>query len=253
MLSGEGNDNERTWSRSTYTDPRQIWSAFEVPGALSEPIGVFANQPNPHAEKSRALWRSFRWLAGLVIVLLAYRMITGARGTVFSEQFTYQPGVPESSFVTKPFQLTGDGTVDVQVTTGRNNAWLGFDVALINLETGEAHNTSTEVSYYAGVEGGESWSEGSTKATMALPRLPAGQYYLRVEPEGAPDGPNVPYRILVRRDVPKASPYLLALALLLVRPIWVWFRKVGFETRRNAESDYGSSSGDDDSSESDDD
>ena len=103
MLSSEGTDDERTWSLGTYTDPRQIWEAFQLPGTPPEPIGVFANQPNPYAEKSRALWRAFRWLAGLVIVLLLYRMITGANATVFSEQFTYQPGVPESSFVTEPF------------------------------------------------------------------------------------------------------------------------------------------------------
>ena len=87
---------------------------------------------------------------------------------------------------------------------------------------------------------------------MALPRLPAGQYYLRVEPEGPPNGPSVPYRILVRRDVPDYFPYLLALVLLTIRPVWIWFRKVGFEGRRNAESDYASSSDDDDDDDDDD-
>jgi hypothetical protein len=38
-----------------------------------------------------------------------------------------------------------------------------------------------------------------------------------------------------------------------LRPIWVWFRKAGFEARRNAESDYAPSTSDDDDDDDDDD
>ena len=254
MLSSEGTDYERTWSRGTYTDPKEIWKAFGLPALPEAPVGVFANQPNPYDEKSRALWSAFRWLSLLVVVLMLYRLMTASGATIFAHDFRYQPGLPESSFVTEPFVLQDDGTVEVKIATALSNSWLGFDLALINLETGDAHNTDSEVSFYSGVEGGESWSEGNTSATLSLPRLPAGQYYMRVEPEGPPNGPQVPYKIVVRRDVADPFPYLLALAVLMLRPIWVWFKKAGFEARRNAESDYApSSSGDDDDDDDDDD
>jgi DNA-directed RNA polymerase subunit RPC12/RpoP len=246
MLSGEGTENERTWSRGTYTDPRQIWKAFNLPALPPAPTGVFANQPNPYAERSRALWSAFRWLSLLVVVLMLYRLLTASGATIFAKDFRYQPGLPESSFVTEPFTLQSDGTVEVKVATSLSNSWLGFDLALINLDTGDAHNTDSEISFYSGVEGGERWSEGSTSATLSLPRLPAGQYYIRVEPEGPPNGPQVPYKIIVRRDVADPVPYLLALVLLTLPPIWVWFRKAGFEARRNAESDYAPSGANDD-------
>lgn len=246
MLSGEGTAQERTWSRGVYTDPTQIWQAFQLPGSPPAPEGVFANQPNPHAEKSRVLWRAFRWLAGLLFLLMLGRLATGANEDVFTGVYTYVPGQAESSFVTPTFTMKGPGTVDVRIAAGITNSWLGYDVALIDLDTGEARNVDAEISYYSGVEGGESWTEGSTSALMTLPRLPAGQYYLRVEPEGPPTSPSVPYTITVRRDVPDPTPYLLGIVLLMIRPIWVWFRMRAFELKRDAESDYASSGSDDD-------
>ncbi|BCS31794.1 hypothetical protein TBR22_A09980 [Luteitalea sp. TBR-22] len=245
MLSAEGTAQERTWSRGVYTDPKQIWQAFQVPGDPPVPEGVFANQPNPYVEKSRALWRAFRWLAGLLLVLMLWRLISGGSEQVFSGGYTYVPGQPESSFVTPTFTLKSAGTVDVKILTSITNSWIGFDVALVNLDTGEAQNVDAEIGYYAGVEGGESWTEGSRSALMTLPRMPAGQYYLRVEPEG-PAGVTVPYTISVRRDVPDPTPYLLGIVLLLIRPLWIWFRKNIFEHKRDQESDYASSGSDDD-------
>jgi hypothetical protein len=83
--------------------------------------------------------------------------------------------------------------------------------------------------------------------------MPAGQYYLRVEPEGPPNGPAVTYAIKVRHDVASMWPYLIAFVLLLIRPLWVWLRKVSFELAREQEGDYASSSGSDDDDDDDDD
>jgi hypothetical protein len=264
MLSSEGTDAERTWSLGQYTSPATVKAAFPMPVAPPDPIGVFASQPNPYTEKSSALWRAFRWLLLLTVVLFAYRQITADREVVFRTGYTYLPGAAESSFVTPPFRMKAPGTVDIRITTSLANSWLGFDLAMIDLASGEAYNVGTEVSYYAGVEDGESWAEGSTSSLTSLPRLPAGEYYLRVEPEGPANGPAVPYTITVRRDVPALWPYLVALLVLPLRPLWVWFRKVGFEASRDAEGDYGASDSsedsggsgdddDDDSSSSDDD
>ena len=69
--------------------------------------------------------------------------------------------------------------------------------------------------------------------------MPAGQYYLRVEPEGDTGGLPVGYARQVRRDVPTLLPYGVAFALLLVPPILVSKRAAAFELRRMQESDYG--------------
>jgi hypothetical protein len=58
--------------------------------------------------------------------------------------------------------------------------------------------------------------------------------------------PFLEYRLVVRRDVPTLSPYLICLALLALPPILVALRAWGMESARWKESDYAPSSDDDD-------
>ncbi len=246
MLSGEGTAKERTWSLGHYTPPGTVWKAFDLPDAPPEPVGIFANQPNPRAGRVWPMVRTFLALAGLLVLLAIVRLVTADRERVFSGNYTFRPTVPESAFVTDPFTLSEAGTVQLQLGARVSNSWLGFDLALINMSTGDAFNVEDEISFYNGVEGGEAWSEGSTTASKLLRSVPAGQYYLRVDPEGPVNGPEVPFSIRVRRDVPSLLPYVLGLLLLCIPPIVSAVRWASFEGRRMQESDYGSSDDEDD-------
>jgi hypothetical protein len=96
---------------------------------------------------------------------------------------------------------------------------------------------SRDLGYYSGVEDGESWSEGSRTTSIRLPTVPAGQYYLRIDPE-SPAATR--YAISVRRDVPMVVPYGIVFLLLLVPPILMTIRPMNFEYKRWQESDYAS-------------
>ena len=54
---------------------------------------------------------------------------------------------------------------------------------------------------------------------------------------------TVGYDIQVRRDVPSMSYFLIAALLLLVPPVFLAFRSMGFEQARWRESDHPPSSG----------
>lgn len=264
MLSSEGTEAERTWSLGEYTAGAKIWKAFDLPGTPPAPIGVFANQPNPHNGGAAAGCTVFVVLLGLLVLLMGWRAMTADRERVFSQQYTWQPGVAEQSFVTPTFTLRDSGTLSIDLSAAVSNSWLGLDLALVNLDTGTAYNVAQSVEYYFGTEGGEAWTEGSRQASVFLREVPAGQYYLRVEPEGPAPIPAlagraapavqraVAYGITVTRDVPSYLPYLLAIVVLLFLPAIAGWRAVSFESRRDAEGDYGSSSSGDDEEEDED-
>jgi hypothetical protein len=71
---------------------------------------------------------------------------------------------------------------------------------------------------------------------VTIPSVPAGNYYLLVEPEGAIT--SVPYTINVYRDVPDWGLFFAALAALATIPIVAWLLQARFEHSRWAESDY---------------
>jgi hypothetical protein len=201
---------------------------------------------------------AFLVLAAALAVLLVGRYTTAAREPVFDHAYTYTPPAPgqtpaqvEPAFVTDPFPLSSDGNVEINLTTSVSNAWIGWDLALINVDSGAAYNVAREVEFYSGTDSEGAWTEGSRNTRLVLPRLAAGQYYLRVEPESDSRVP-VRYAIHLRRDVPTLLPYAVAFGLLLVPPAWLLIRTMSFEHARMQESDYaGGDSGDDDDEEDD--
>jgi hypothetical protein len=128
--------------------------------------------------------------------------------------------------------------VEVNTSTDLNNRWMYLNYALINEETGQAFDFSREVSYYHGYDSDGAWSEGNANDSVAVPKVPPGRYYLRVEPEGDPGYGVTYYTINLKRDVPQYSLYALAFGVLLLPAILLTWRTLSFEHMRWSESDH---------------
>jgi hypothetical protein len=248
LLSAEREVDDTTWSLGTYTPGADIWRAFDLPGSAPDAQGVFANQPSPYAGQPGRIWRLFAAFAALLVLVLLYRAVFAAREPVFNGGYTFYPGSGEASFVTPEFVIArGPNNMAVDIETDVANTWTYFNLALIDTGTGEAFDFGEEVSYYFGRDSDGTWTEGSKRGSVMLPQVPAGRYYLRVEPE-TDAGLRTPvhYTIRLRRDVPIYWPYLVAFGLLAIPPVLVSIRAMAFEGRRWAESDEGGSSQADD-------
>jgi hypothetical protein len=179
-------------------------------------------------------------------------LATAREKVSFAQAFTYDPrAIQDTSFVTPVFELDGrPSAVRVETTTDVDNQWVGVGYALVNDDTGQTYEFAREVSYYHGVDQGESWSEGSRLDGVTLPRIPSGRYFLRVEPEGDRTGRPVRYRVRVIRDAPTSIWFLAALVLIVIPPVASTWRSATFERQRWAESDHApagsSDDGDDD-------
>jgi len=79
---------------------------------------------------------------------------------------------------------------------------------------------------------------GKANDSVAIPKVPPGRYYLRVEPEGDPGYGMTYYTVTVKRDVPQYSFYAIALGALLLPAILLTWRSLSFEHLRWAESDH---------------
>jgi hypothetical protein len=77
-------------------------------------------------------------------------------------------------------------------------------------------------------------------ATVVVPSVPPGQYYLRIEPEADTVHPPITYTVEVRRDVPVTSFYGIGFLALLIPAILITWRSASFEKSRWSESDHSS-------------
>jgi hypothetical protein len=240
MLSGEMTaDKEATWSIGEYVSGADIWSSLALPGAPPAREGVFANQPSPFGGRSGRMWRTAALLAALATLIWVAHLVTAREQVEFAQTFTYDPrGVQDTSFVTPLFELDGrPSAVRVETFAEVDNEWMGVGYALVNDDTGQSYEFAREVSYYHGVDEGESWLEGSRTDDVTLSRIPSGRYFLRIEPEGDRTGRPVRYQVRVIRDVATSIWFLAALALIAIPPIASTWRSAAFERQRWAESD----------------
>jgi hypothetical protein len=245
MLSSETTDHETTWSLGEYITGRQVWDAFKLPGYPPAPVGVYENQPSPYGGNVKAIWAVCGALLAALVALAVFFAGFSRREEVFSHSYTFGGGASEPSFVTDIFELKGrTSNVEVSTQTDLSNNWAYFNYALINADTGQGFDFGREVSYYFGQDSDGAWTEGGKNDTATIPAVPAGRYYLRVEPEMDPKLLGVAYTITVRRDVPSVSFFLIAALLLVAPPVLLAFRSMGFEQARWRESDHAPGGGD---------
>lgn len=257
-LSSESTENEVTWSSGEYVDAKELWTAFQVPGAPRPPIGIYSNQPGPVVTPQGRPWKLFFFFSLVLLGMMIVFAFRARRETALEQTFTYQPVTTgEKSFVTPPFELHGtSANVRVEVRGELNNALLFLGMALINEETGQAFDFGRQISMYHGIEDGSSWVEDEQSDSTTLPSIPGGRYYLRVDPEveiaavtpGLPpasaqrSGP-IRYTVKLIRDVPFYLRYFLGVLLLLIPLPFLGRKGNAFENRRWAESDYGAPPG----------
>ena len=240
MLSKEVTEDETTWSIGSYTDPRRIWEAFALPGAPPAPVGVFENQPDDYAPAAKDFAKLFGVFAVLLLLLLVGREATAANKSLFTGAYRFRPpGSDTGAFVTDVFPITGrTSNVEVKIRADVRNSWAYFNLSLINDQTGKAVDFGREVSYYYGTDADGYWDEGKPDDRSFLPAVPAGNYFLRVQPEGPLGGALTSYTITLNRDVARYSWFLIALGLLAIVPCVIGFRAWAFEVHRWRESDH---------------
>jgi hypothetical protein len=240
VISSENTSGEVTWSMGEYLSGKDVWKAFRLPGNPPEAIGVYENQPSPLSADTRNIWVTFAaFLVVLVVMMIGFDLIARNQ-QVFTGYYKYNANQRgEASFVTDDFEVKGHtSNVEVTTSTDLNNRWIYLNYALINEDTGQAFDFGREVSYYHGYDSDGSWSEGSANDHVAIPRVPPGRYYLRVEPEGDPGYGVTYYTVIVKRDVPQYIFYAIALGALLLPAILLTWRSLSFEHLRWAESDH---------------
>ena len=237
ILSMERSETEVTWSVGEYIEPETLWTAFQLKTSIPAKIGIAPNQPSRLVALTPQLWK--RWMMFFLVLVLIQGLflLASANKLVFQDVFAFHLADREKAKVTPVFELTGrPSNVVIRSKATVDNSWIYLNLALINEETGNGYDFGREISYYHGRDGGESWSEGSPSDEAVLPSVPAGRYYLRIEPEA--EASSINYSIRVYRDVPNWTFFFLALGGLLLYPVFYWWRRRTFEYHRWLESDH---------------
>lgn len=236
---------EINWSLGTYVTVPQIEKAFSVSG-LPRPSSIAPNQPYKH------WWVYKYWIAFIFLLLLVAMgtfVISGSSREVFSQSVTF-PALPNADgtqvFFSEPFELAGRRNIRIVGESPVQNSWVYLEGDLINDETGVVQSFPIEISYYQGVEDGESWSEGGQRDSAYTSSMPAGRYVLRLEGQWERWQQPAAVSIKIEQNVTHGINLLLALIVLSIGPIAMGIYHIGFERRRWSESMFTETGSDDD-------
>jgi hypothetical protein len=227
---------EINWSLGTYLPRKQVEKIFGVEG-LPSSSKVAPNQPFLQ-KKIYKYWGLLLLACVLLGILL---MVSGSRQMVFQQSYNLDPvKTAEETQVrfSDPFDLKARQNIKITVRAPVDNSWLYVEGDLIDEATGLVQAFSTPVEYYRGVDGGESWSEGSQSSDVHLSALPAGKYTLRVEAQWEKWQQPISMTVSVEQGYPRFAHLVMALVLLSIVPILVAFYHYSFEKRRWEDSDY---------------
>lgn len=247
MLSLEQGQGEINWSVGVYVPRREVEKAFGISG-LAKPRNVAPNQP---------FEGSFYYTWGLIPILLLFIFavfmipLSGFSTVVLSENFTLQPTSPSAVtanpalpappakpqvIFSKPFELEPYRNVRISAIAPVSNSAVDLEIDLINEQNATVESLVIPISFYSGVEGGESWSEGGRDNDATLSSLPAGKYTLRVE--GTTEGVKQPIRVdlKIEQNVVRGLNFICALILLVIFPVLAVIRKISFESSKWSES-----------------
>ena len=234
---------EINWSLGTYIEVPQIEKAFNVTG-LPRPSGVAPNQPYKHK------WIYKYWILFVVVLLITgflMLVVSGSEKEVFKQTVTLAP-LPNADgtqiFFSEPFELTGRRNIEIDGESQVQNTWVYLEGDLINDDTGVVQSSPIDISYYQGVEDGESWTEGDQKDAAHTSAMPSGRYILRLEGQWEKWQEPAVVTVSVKQNVPTGFNLLIALIAISVGPIVMLIYHIGFERRRWSESMF-STSGDD--------
>jgi uncharacterized Zn finger protein (UPF0148 family) len=240
MLSQEITANEVNWSAGVYLTNAEVEKAFGITD-LPKPWSVGPNQP--FTGQFYYTWGLLP-LALLFVVAITMIPLSGLTKEVMSETVTLPPSAPTVPQVvfSKPFELKSNRNVRISAAASFNNSGADLGIDLINEQDNKIESVNIPISYFQGVEDGESWSEGSPSEDATMSSLPGGKYTLRVE--GSMENITQPLQInlKVEQNVNRGVNFCCAFIVLLIVPLLGLFRKWSFESSRWKDSMFNTSS-----------
>jgi hypothetical protein len=246
MLSRESSAEELHWSLGVYTSLDDVRRAFQRPSLPDARSGVAPHQPFRHRH-----WAPIALsLGALLLISVLLRAAISDGRAVYTGDFqlgagndgTLAPGQSSGAgrapdvFFTPAFDLSGGRNVEVGLHLPLQNEWAFITVDLVHESSGELRTYATELSYYSGVDGGESWSEGSRSSSHLFGAAQAGRHVLRLEVQ-TPARSRQTLQVTVQEGVFAFGQLGWVLLLLGIPTGILFFMHYAFERWRWSESD----------------
>jgi len=238
-VSIEFSGSEIEYFRQEYLQREGVAEAFGIENKkLPFPRGVAPNQPypaSPFRRQSKWVFLAF----GILLLFLAIGSLfhkgrPAARLNVPLEQYDHEVLTEDTFEIKEPNALC-----KAVFRSAVDNSWVYMDVAVVDDKENAVLDFSTQMSYYHGRSGGESWSEGSQRDSVLFKLKEPGTYRLLAlgqAGKGSSNSPNPSYRpsvtVTIYEGVTLARYHFILGIILLILAVVELIRRSTFEQQR---------------------
>jgi Domain of unknown function (DUF4178) len=255
ILSKEKTANEVTWTQGEYIDKQAVENAFKNTFSLPDPINIAANQPSPYDVQAASWIKACLFFIVFAFGIQMYLTVVSENRLVLETSANFQKGGQRVQLIedlwmsndniqyqSPEFEVKGRASnLIIEQSVNLNNNWLATDVSLVEKNTGLVLYAEREAGYYYGYDSEGSWTEDNSRQEIIFSKVPAGNYYLKVEADsdwGDGSKPPVTDYIKIYRDVPQWSNFWFLFAFLCIGPAIFYYLRYQFEVNRWADSDH---------------
>ncbi|MES2774873.1 MAG: DUF4178 domain-containing protein [Bacteroidota bacterium] len=225
-----------SWYHGSHIGKNEIEKAFGK--TVPQQIGIGAIQPGGMVDR-----RKLKLVCiALVVMAFAVHLVLSAfmqEKEILTKTFTIGDTAASAPSVTPQFTLTKwRSNLEFQLAAPVQNSWFSLDINMVNAGTGEEFSIDEGVEYYSGYESGESWAEGGKETSTYLSSIPAGTYFLKLQPSADPNRPIPGFSLRVVNDVPMTRNIIIIMILLLILPVGTYIRSWLSDRKRWENSDF---------------
>ncbi len=234
MYQVEQTDKEVEYFIGEYMKPEDVFAAFSWDEPVPGTYGVHPAQPFHRGPLARTLM-----VLGAIFALVNGLMLFASFGSdqdvIFNKKYGPDAYLKES--LSEPFTIGESNIMGLKIAAPLNNSWIALQVALVDSSDKVVQEMESDISYYHGVEGGESWSEGSRSSSTYGKSPPPGTYRLLFKASGGMGNRGTRARgenlqIALVQGVMLSRYFLAAFIFSLLFPVFEFVRKRLFEARR---------------------
>ena len=162
---------------------------------------------------------------------------SGSGSSAPENELTTAPA--DSIWFSEPLQLAGGKNLELELAaTSLSNDWVFISADLVESTTGSVVSGEAAIEHYAGVEDGESWSEGNSSSSTVFGPQPAGTYILRLEAQHGSAG-LMPINVTLKQGVFRGKWLAWAMLILGIPLFVVGLTSYSHEKKRWANSTAG--------------
>ena len=203
-IAYEHSDDEIEYYKMEYIPSKQIYESFSIKGTPRE---EGFNALKPFSSPMAAYISKVGAVFFIISILALFLIHKSASGDLILYDFL------NSSIYKKEINIkkTAPYLTEVYIQTNLNNQYRDFVLSLYDENRKVVYTKSFEISYYHGVDGGESWSEGQKYEDIYIRLEKPGRYTLYINQYGYRKGDMVRVEVL---DGVLRSFYFIILAIL---------------------------------------